>query len=160
MHRNLRALFASRICSTHFTFWLYQRRPLLEVTWRLPETQKIERLLEQLDFVFTFNSFLFTSASSVSPFSEIIPCPVQSFREASAQNRKQRQVRHLTAGESIKHTCGKDRLNIDRENTIEDRNSYSYLKWTILLLIWKNAKRWMMINMMFIGPCIIVLTEE
>ena len=108
------------ICSTHFTFRLYQRRPLLKVTRRLPETQKIERLLEQLDFVFTFNSFLFTSASLVSPFSDIIPCPVQSFRKASAQNRKQRQVRHLTAGESIKHTCGKKRLNIDRDNTIEE----------------------------------------
>ena len=53
---------------------------------------------------------------------------MQSFREASAQNRKQRQVRHLTAGESIKHTCGKKRLNIDRDNTIEDRNWNSIAK--------------------------------
>ena len=53
---------------------------------------------------------------------------MQSFRTASAQNRKQRQVRHLTAGASIKHTCGKKRLNIDRDNAIEDRNRNSIVK--------------------------------
>jgi hypothetical protein len=88
----------------------------------------MERLLEQPDFVFTFNSFLFTSASSVSPFSEIIPCPVQSFCKPIAQKRKQGLVRHLTARESIKHTCGKKRLNCDRDNTVEDRNRNSIAK--------------------------------
>lgn len=88
----------------------------------------MELLLKQLDFVFTFNSFLFTSASPVSPFSEIIPCPVQSIRKASAQNREQWQVRLPTAGENIKHTCGKKRLKMDRDNTTEGRNRNSMAK--------------------------------
>jgi hypothetical protein len=81
---------------------------------------------------------------------------VQSFRKASAQNRKQRHVRHLIAEESIKHVCGKKRLNVDRDNAIEDRNRksiakrYSYLKWKILLLIWKNARSWTMINIFIV----------
>ena len=34
----------------------------------------------------------------------------------------------MTAEENIKHTCGKKRQNIDRDNTIEDRNRNSTAK--------------------------------